>query len=90
MRNKLTDLNNHLFMCLERINTEGIKTEQLALEVDRGKAVSALARDIISNARLVLDAQIAYGERLIEQVPALLDSDAPTLDKKRLTVHIRP
>lgn len=57
MKNTLTDLNNHLFAQLERISEEGITDAKLIFESGRTKDVTSLAKEIISNARLVLDAQ---------------------------------
>ena len=76
MKNKLTDLNDHLFAQLERLGEENIKTEQLASEVDRGKAITGIAREIISNARLVLDAEIAKGDGMIKSIPKMLGLDS--------------
>jgi hypothetical protein len=56
MKNKLIDLNNHLFAQLERLNDEDLAGDQLKAEADRGKAVAMIAREIIGNGRLVLDA----------------------------------
>jgi len=57
MKNKLSDLNNHLFAQLERLGDESISKEALETELERSKAITGVAREIISNARLVLDAQ---------------------------------
>lgn len=39
-RNKLSDLNNHLFMQLERLGEEDLKGEELLEEINRSKAIS--------------------------------------------------
>lgn len=53
--NKLTDLNNHLFAQLERLGDEDLDEDSLLLEVKRSKAIGGLARNVIGNARLMLD-----------------------------------
>lgn len=64
MKNKLIDLNNHLFAQLERLSDEGLKGEQLREEINRSKAVGGVAKHIVDNARLALDAQIAVGNKV--------------------------
>lgn len=56
MKNKLEDLNNHLFAQLERLGDEELNPEALAQEISRSKAITNVAKEIIDNGRLVLDA----------------------------------
>lgn len=56
-RNKLTDLNNHMFEQLERLNDDDLSYEELDKEIKRAKAMSGIASNIISNAALALEAQ---------------------------------
>lgn len=73
MKNQLIDLNNHLFAQLERVGQEEISNEELAKEVERTQAVCSLAKQIVSNAQLALDAQIAMHERKGISVPMIED-----------------
>lgn len=57
MKNKLTDLNDHLFMALERLNDEDIKGEDLNAEIQRSRAIAGVAKNIVQNAALVLEAE---------------------------------
>jgi hypothetical protein len=73
MKNTLTDLNNHLFAQMERLSEESLSVEQLAFEAERSKSLTIIARTIVDNARLVLDAQTRINdipER--KELPAIL------------------
>jgi len=73
MKNTLTDLNNHLFAQMERLSEESLSAEQLAFEAERSKSLTVIARTIVDNARLVLDAQTRINdipER--KELPAIL------------------
>ena len=66
MKNKLTDLNDHLFAQLERLGDEDLTEDQLNKEIQRSKALTDVAKPIIANAQLMLDAQKhldEYGRR---------------------------
>ena len=56
-RNKLIDLNNHLFEALERINDENLKGESLQEEMARAKTITQIGNTIINNASLALEAK---------------------------------
>jgi hypothetical protein len=52
MKNKLTDLNDHLFAEIERLADENLTPEQIDKEAKRGKAIVAVADQIVKNAAL--------------------------------------
>jgi len=56
MKNKLSDLNNHLFAQLERLSDEDLSREEIEKEASRGEAIVAVADQIIRNAALQIRA----------------------------------
>ncbi|MGD6739695.1 hypothetical protein ACN08N_23745 [Photobacterium leiognathi subsp. mandapamensis] len=71
MRNKLIDLNNHLFAQLERLGDESLEGEKLSAEVERSKAITIISKQVIDNARLALDAKVTsreFGTSLPEMI----------------------
>lgn len=55
MKNKLIDLNNHLFEQMERLNDEDLSEEDFKKEIERAKAMTGIAQNIIQNGKLMLD-----------------------------------
>ena len=69
LRNTLGDLNNHLFAQLERLSDEDLNGEKLSEEIERAKAVTTVANQIISNGTLVLQAQKFHTEYQSKDIP---------------------
>lgn len=82
MRNTLTDLNNHLFEQLERLGDS--EEETLEVEIDRSKAVSTIAKNIIDNGRLALEAERFIDDRIDAErrLPRMLTGDSDETKKK--------
>lgn len=56
MKNRLSDLNDHLFAQIERLSDEELTPDAIAQEAARGAAMVAIADRIISNGDLQLRA----------------------------------
>lgn len=56
-KNKLTDLNDHLFAQIERLNDETLTPEQMELELKKADAMEKVSKQIIDNSRIVLEAE---------------------------------
>jgi hypothetical protein len=73
VKNKLSDLNDHLFCQLERLGNEELAGEKLAEEVRRAEAIVGIAGQVINNAALILKAHTAIdGAQLRNKMPPLL------------------
>ena len=57
MKNTLADLNNYLFEAIERINDDTLDDAQLEKEIKRSEAVQKIAKTIIDNGNLALQAK---------------------------------
>lgn len=76
-QNKLSDLNNHLFAQLERLGDEEMTLEELKKEAERAKAIALISKNVIDNAKLVLEA-VKFSNMelpLNRELPAMFESN---------------
>ncbi|MFC0280524.1 hypothetical protein ACFOHK_08435 [Falsigemmobacter intermedius] len=79
MKNKLADLNNHLFAQLERLGEEGLSAERIEQEVKRAGAIVQVADQITANADLQLKAAklfAEHGDQILPMLPQIGRSSA--------------
>lgn len=76
MKNKLVDLNNHLFAQLERLSDEDLKGDALKEEIERSRAIEKIGHTIVENADLALKAMRYVSESMNqnESLPPMLES----------------
>jgi hypothetical protein len=77
MKNKLSDLNDHLFAQLERLSDEDLTPEQIEKEVKRGEAIVAVSDQVIKNASLKIQAA-----KLLAEHGATIMPHLPLIDSK--------
>lgn len=80
MKNKISDLNNHLFVQLERLSDEELKGEDLDREVKRADAIVKVSEQLVRSATVSLkaaelSANSSLGRAAVERLP-LLESKA--------------
>ena len=51
----MTDLHNHLFEQLERLNDDDLTDDQLQKEIQRTKAMTMIASNMINNTNIALE-----------------------------------
>lgn len=71
MKNKLSDLNNHLFAQLERLSEEGMDADRIDQEAKRAEAIVSIADQITRNADLQLKAAKLFADHGSQILPML-------------------
>lgn len=74
MKNRLGDLNDHLFAQLERLADESLRDEQLERETKRAASIVAVADQVVAIAGLQLSAAklfAAHGKEVLPMLPKI-------------------
>lgn len=85
-KNKMSDLNDHLFAALERLNDEQATVEDIEREAKRAEAIVTLADQIVSGHRLSLDAArlfAQHGAAVLPMLPQIGGPDAKVIEGKK-------
>lgn len=72
MKNKISDLRDHMFAQLERLSDETLSAEQIASEIERSKAISEIGKVIVESAKTEV-LHLKLTNRLQDQPPKFLD-----------------
>lgn len=90
-RSKLSDLNNHLFEQLERLNDEGISEENLEKEIKRAGAMTEIADKIIDVNKIGLEALklVGKGDINVEEIPNEIDTIKVSKKSKLIEMGIQ-
>jgi hypothetical protein len=79
MKNKLPDLQNHLFEMMERIMDEDMEDEKLKKELERAIVFNDLARTAVANGALMSKCvDLLYGIPVSDEIPLLPKADNET------------
>lgn len=77
MKNRLSDLNNHLFAQLERLADDELTPEKIEQEAKRADSIVAVADQITRNAELQLKAAKLFAEHGAAVLPMLPQIGGP-------------
>lgn len=77
MKNKISDLRDHMFACLERLGNEELSEADLKKEISRAQAISEVGKVIVESAKT----EVMYAKMTgrLDEVPTkfLEEDDAP-------------
>jgi hypothetical protein len=74
MKSKLSELNDHLFAQLDRLNKADMTPEQIVAEVKRGAIVAAIADQVVRGAAVQVAAAklvAQHGDKMMHHLPML-------------------
>jgi hypothetical protein len=90
MKNKLSDLQNHIFEMIETLNDVNLKGEKLETEIKRALALNELAKTAVTNGALMVKCvDVLYGIPVSDDIPLIPKANGDTFlvsgNKKSLT-----
>lgn len=74
MSNGLVNLNGYLFSQLDKLNDDDLSGDELKEEISRSRATTEVAKQIIDNGKLILDAHKYKTGNHGGQLPTMLES----------------
>lgn len=82
MKNKISDLRDHMFAALERLGNEDLSEEDLKKEIERARAVSEVGKVIVESAKTeVLYAKMTHKREF--EPTKFLEIDEPAIPINR-------
>lgn len=75
MKNKISDLRNHMFAALERLSAEDLTEEQVKTEISKAAAISELGKVIVDSAKTEVMYAKLTGKRSAEPTQFLEEPD---------------
>jgi len=81
-KNKLTDLQDHLFELMEKLNDDDLTGDALDTEIKRSAAFSSLAEIAVKNAVLIAKCADTYGFPISGDLPLLPASPGALIPKE--------
>jgi hypothetical protein len=79
MKNKLVDLQNHLFAAIEKVLDDDLQGKELKDYIERSMAFNELAKTAVANGALMLKcADLLYGIPVSDDVPLIPKADNDT------------
>lgn len=88
MKNKISDLRDHMFAALERLSNEDLTPEQLEKEIQRSKAISEVGKVIVDTAKTEVDFMRLTKKKTNDFIPE--ESTAKFLDNEPAKLSQRP
>lgn len=79
MKNKISDLRDHMFAALERLGNEDLTPDELKAEIERSKAVSNIGHVIVESAKAQIMAARFTGD--IEDTKKFLEDDVKKIER---------
>jgi hypothetical protein len=82
MKNKISDLRDHMFAALERLGNEDLSEEDLKKEIERARAVSEVGKVIVESAKTeVLYAKLTHRREL--EPTKFLEVEQPKIERPK-------
>jgi hypothetical protein len=60
-RNKMSDLRDHMFAALERLNDDELTSDELQKELSRAKSIASIGSVLVNSAKVEIDYMKAMG-----------------------------